>query len=43
MKDTSQGPMIGIFIATPLGILMGALGGYQYATKFSVFASNNNK
>lgn len=43
MKDTSQGPMIGIFIATPLGILLGTLGGYQYATKFSIFASDHHK
>jgi len=43
IKDTSQGPMIGIFIAAPLGILLGALGGYQYATKFAISDSQNDK
>jgi hypothetical protein len=32
-KDTGQGPMIGIFIAAPLGIIMGAIGGYLYASR----------
>ncbi len=32
-KDTSQGPMIGIFIAAPLGLIVGAIGGYLYASK----------
>lgn len=32
-KDTSQGPMIGIFIAAPLGVIMGAIGGYLYASR----------
>ncbi|MBX3617739.1 multidrug ABC transporter permease [Nitrosomonas sp.] len=32
-KDTSQGPMIGIFIAAPLGVILGAIGGYMYASK----------
>ncbi|MGZ0019073.1 multidrug ABC transporter permease [Nitrosomonas sp. wSCUT-2] len=32
-KDTSQGPMIGIFIAAPLGVIVGAIGGYVYASK----------
>lgn len=32
IKDTSQGPLVGIFIATPLGVILGAIGGYQYAT-----------
>jgi hypothetical protein len=30
-KDTSQGPLIGVFIAAPLGVIMGAIGGYVYA------------
>ncbi|MDE2388730.1 MAG: multidrug ABC transporter permease [Betaproteobacteria bacterium] len=32
-KDTNQGPLIGIFIAAPLGVITGAIGGYVYATK----------
>ena len=32
-KDTSQGPLIGIFIAAPLGMMMGAIGGYFYASR----------
>ena len=32
-KDTSQGPMIGIFIAAPLGVIVGAIGGYVYASR----------
>lgn len=32
-KDTSQGPLIGIFIAAPLGVIMGAIGGYVYASR----------
>jgi len=32
-KDTSQGPFIGIFIAGPLGMIIGAIGGYLYASK----------
>lgn len=32
-KDTSQGPMIGLFIAAPLGVIMGAIGGYLYAAR----------
>ncbi|SFD93870.1 multidrug ABC transporter permease [Nitrosomonas sp. Nm166] len=35
-KDTSQGPLIGIFIATPLGVVMGAIGGYLYASRQNV-------
>ncbi|GKS69191.1 hypothetical protein W03_11950 [Nitrosomonas sp. PY1] len=31
IKDTSQGPLVGIFIATPLGLILGAIGGYRYA------------
>lgn len=30
-KDTNQGPLIGIFIAAPLGVIAGAIGGYMYA------------
>lgn len=33
VKDTSQGPLIGIFIAAPLGVIMGAIGGYVYASR----------
>ena len=32
-KDTSQGPLIGIFIAAPVGVIMGAIGGYVYASR----------
>jgi len=32
-KDTSQGPMIGIFIAAPLGIILGGIGGYVYVSR----------
>lgn len=32
-KDTSQGPLIGLFIAAPLGVIMGAVGGYLYAAR----------
>ena len=32
-KDTSQGPLVGIFIATPLGVIVGALAGYAYASR----------
>ncbi|MBS0484556.1 MAG: multidrug ABC transporter permease [Proteobacteria bacterium] len=32
-KDTNQGPLIGIFIAAPLGVIAGAIAGYVYATK----------
>ncbi len=31
-KDTSQGAMIGIFIAAPLGVILGAIGGYVYVS-----------
>lgn len=37
IKDTSQGPMIGIFIAAPLGILLGALGGLPICNKVCYF------
>lgn len=37
IKDTSQGPMIGIFIAAPLGILLGALGGLPICNKVCDF------
>ena len=32
-KDTDQGPIIGIFIAAPLGLIVGAIGGYVYASR----------
>jgi hypothetical protein len=32
-KDTDQGPMIGLFIAAPLGVIVGAIGGYVYTSK----------
>lgn len=32
-KDTNQGPLIGIFIAAPLGVIIGAIGGYIYASR----------
>lgn len=32
-KDTDQGPMIGLFIAAPLGLIVGAIGGYVYTSK----------
>ncbi len=32
-KDTNQGPLIGIFIAAPLGMIIGAIGGYIYASR----------
>ncbi len=32
-KDTDQGPMIGIFIAAPLGVIIGAISGYIYASR----------
>ena len=35
-KDTSQGPLIGIFIAAPVGVIMGAIGGYVYASRMNV-------
>lgn len=35
-KDTSQGPLIGIFIAAPLGVILGAIGGYVYASRQNV-------
>lgn len=34
-KDTSQGPLIGLFIAAPLGVITGGIGGYIYASKHS--------
>ena len=39
-KDTSQGPLIGIFIAAPVGVIMGAIGGYVYASRMNVKASD---
>lgn len=35
-KDTSQGPLIGIFIAAPVGVILGAIGGYVYASRQNV-------
>lgn len=32
-KDTSQGPLAGIFIAVPVGVILGAIGGYIFASK----------
>lgn len=32
-KDTNQGSMIGIFIAAPLGVIVGAMGGYLHASR----------
>ncbi len=32
-KETSQAPLIGIFIAAPLGLIVGAIGGYTYANR----------
>ncbi len=32
-KDTNQGPLIGIFIAAPLGVVIGAISGYIYASR----------
>ncbi len=32
-KDTNQRPLIGIFIAAPLGMIIGAIGGYIYASR----------
>jgi hypothetical protein len=32
-KDTSQGPLVGLFIAAPLGVVTGAIGGYVFASK----------
>lgn len=32
-KDTSKGPLVGLFIAAPLGVITGAMGGYIYASK----------
>ena len=37
-KNTDQGPMIGIFIAAPLGVIVGAIGGYVYASRDTVKA-----
>ena len=32
-KDTSQGPLVGVFIGAPLGVILGAVGGYFIASK----------
>lgn len=34
-QDTSQGPMIGLFIAAPLGVIIGAVCGYVYVFRFN--------
>ena len=39
-KDTNQGPMIGLFIAAPLGLVVGAIGGYVYASRQNAVAGN---
>lgn len=39
-QDTSQGPFIGIFIAAPFGVIMGAISGYIYASKQKTDAGN---
>ncbi len=33
MQDTHQGPMIGIFIMAPFGAIVGAAGGYIFASR----------
>ena len=33
VKETNQTPLIGIFIATPFGLIVGAIAGYVYAVK----------
>lgn len=35
-KDTSQGPLFGVFITGPLGVILGAIGGYVYAARQKV-------
>ncbi|MCB1984502.1 MAG: multidrug ABC transporter permease [Burkholderiales bacterium] len=32
-KDTQQATFVGIFVASPLGLALGALGGYIYASR----------
>ena len=32
-KDTSQGPLVGVFIAVPIGVILGSIGGYFIASK----------
>lgn len=32
-KDTGLGPLAGVFITGPLGVLLGAIGGYFFAAK----------
>lgn len=39
-KDTSQGSMIGLFIAAPLGLIVGAIGGYVYASRQNAAEEN---
>lgn len=33
IKETNQAPLIGIFIAAPFGLIVGAIAGYIYAVK----------
>ncbi|MEQ1816277.1 MAG: multidrug ABC transporter permease [Nitrosomonas sp.] len=39
-KDTSQGPLIGLFIAAPLGVITGAIGGYIYVSRHDMSAQD---
>ena len=39
-KDTNQGPMIGLLIAGPLGVITGAIGGYVYTSRWNASAEN---
>lgn len=39
-KDTNQGPIIGIFIAAPFGMIVGGIGGYVYVSGKNVKAGN---
>lgn len=32
-KDTSQGPLVGVFVGTPVGVILGVIGGYFIASK----------
>ncbi|MEK6736698.1 MAG: multidrug ABC transporter permease [Pseudomonadota bacterium] len=40
VNDTSQGPLVGVFIAGPLGVILGAIGGYVYAARQKLNASD---
>lgn len=39
-KETSHGPLIGIFIAAPLGMVMGAIAGYLYVSRQNIKPNN---